>query len=160
VITNHGEIGRVGDTVAGTALAAFVLCYARVKLSIVALLVVLFALPASAQERGHHFWHSKKFLAAFSIDAAASIADYAESQHAFSIGYREGDPLFGTGRPGLGQMTAVGLPLTFAISYASFRASESQSKYVRAFAPLPVAYDVANHLRWAIWSATAPPFRK
>jgi hypothetical protein len=135
-----------------------VLCYVRVKarFAIAALLAVLFALPASAQERGRHFWHSKKFWAAFSIDAAASVADYVESQRAFSVGYHEGDPLFGTGRPGLAHMTAAGLPLTFAISYASFRASESQSKYVRALSPLPVAYDAANHLRWAIWSATAP----
>ena len=123
------------------------------------LLVVGCALPAPAQERGHHFWHSKRFWAAFSIDAAASIADYAESQRAFSMGYREGDPLFGTGRPGLGHMTAVGLPLTFAISYASFRASQSQSKYVRALSPLPVAYDAANHVRWAVWSATAPSLK-
>ena len=130
------------------------------KLHLAVLLVLLFALPASAQERRHHFWHSKKFWAAFSIDAAASFADYAESQHAFAIGYHEGDPLFGTGRPGLAHMTAAGLPLTFAISYASFRASQSQSKYVRALAPLPVAYDAANHLRLAIWSATAQPFKK
>ncbi len=134
------------------------LSYAKVKLSAVAFLVILSALPASAQER-HHFWHSRKFWAAFSIDAAASIADYAESQRAFSMGYREGDPLFGPGRPSLAHMTAAGLPLTFAISYASFRASESQSKYVRALSPLPVAYDAANHLRWAIWSATAPALK-
>lgn len=88
------------------------------------------------------------------------MADYAESQRAFSMGYRERDPLFGAGRPGLGHMTAVGLPLTFAISYASFRASESQSKYVRLLSPLPVAYDAANHVRWAVWSATAPPIQK
>lgn len=135
------------------------LFYVAVKFSAIALFALLFALPASAQERGHHFWHSKKFWAAFSIDAAASIADYAASQRAFSLGYREGDPLFGSGRPGLAHMTAAGLPLTFAISYASFRASQSQSKYVRAFAPLPVAYDAANHLRWAIWSATAPALK-
>jgi hypothetical protein len=130
------------------------------KLSLAVMLALLFALPASAQERGHHFWHSKRFWAAFSIDPAASFADYAESQHAFANGYHEGDPLFGTGRPGFGHMAAAGLPLTFAISYASFRASESQSKYVRMFSPLPVAYDAANHLRWAIWSATAPPLKK
>ncbi len=138
------------------------LCYDGVeaKLTLAVLLALLCALPAPAQERRRHFWQSKKFWAAFSIDAGASIADYAESQRAFSIGYREGDPLFGAGRPSLGHMAAVGLPLTFAISLASFRASESQSKYIRALSPLPVAYDAANHLRWAIWSATAPPFRK
>ena len=129
------------------------------KLHLAVLLVLLCALPVSAQERRHHFWHSKRFWAAFSIDAAASIADYAESQRAFSVGYREGDPLFGNGRPGLAHMTAAGLPLTFAVSYASFRASESQSKYVRALSPLPVAYDAANHIRWAIWSAAAPSLK-
>jgi hypothetical protein len=118
--------------------------------------LLLLSTPAAAQPKHHHFWRSKKFWIAFTIDTGATLADFGEAQNAWAVGSSENDPIFGTARPGFGRMTAIGMPITFAVSYASFRMSGSRHRWARALWPLPVAYDAADHVYWAASNARVP----
>jgi hypothetical protein len=114
--------------------------------------IMLFSFPAGAQERVH-WYNSKKFWISFGISAAATMADYRESQGAFSRGAVESDPIFGASRPSLQRMTIIGLPITFGYSYAGYKLSRSHVKIIRDFWWMPPSYETAIHTEDAIDAA-------
>jgi hypothetical protein len=115
------------------------------SVSILVVLALLVSLPQVASAQPRHFWQSGKFWATFAISTAATLADYKTSEDCFRRGCVEQDPFFGSARPSMARMTAMGMPITFAISWAGYKMSESKHPVLRDTWLLPTVAQTASH---------------
>ena len=128
-------------------------------LATLALLIGLAGTHAIAQDgpRSHPrpFYRSKAFWTALALDTGAMAADYAESESSFRRGAHETDPIYGSRRPSTARMYSIGIPTTFVITLGSYELStrlhaQDHGLESRLGSWVPVGYDAASHIRWAI----------
>ena len=95
----------------------------------------------AVEARRPHFWQSRTFWKVLAIDSLAMVGDYAAFQATPARAVHEQDPLFGSRRPSMPHMIAIGEPFAFAAAIASEKLREDHKRWWWA----PVAADVAEH---------------
>jgi hypothetical protein len=119
------------------------------QLMLLSLLIVSASADTKASPHAA-FLKSKRFWITTALGSAAMFADFKTTQDLLGRpGAAEGNPLLGS-RPSWGRQLALGVPMTFASSYTSYRLSKSKSHAERGFSWIIPAAGIALHTGAAI----------
>jgi hypothetical protein len=111
--------------------------------------VMLLGKPEDTSTKSMHprrWYRSKRFWALFALDVAATTVDYQTSRDGIARGGSEADPIFGSSRPSMVHMEAVGLPVAFGAEYLGYRLS-AHHKFLSI---IPTAVNIAGHVAFSV----------